>query len=59
MNIISHACRSYKSKPVKIWRDQDTPFHEYKDFTKDDWARYVEKCESEHFGPNSHYMQWL
>jgi hypothetical protein len=26
MKIISHAWRTYKSKLVKIWRDQDTPF---------------------------------
>jgi hypothetical protein len=26
MKIISHAWRSYKSKLVKIWRNQDTPF---------------------------------
>jgi hypothetical protein len=25
MKIISHDWRSYKSKLVKIWRDQDTP----------------------------------
>jgi hypothetical protein len=25
MKIISHAWRSYKSKLVKIWRNQDTP----------------------------------
>jgi hypothetical protein len=25
MKIISHAWRSYKSKLMKIWRDQDTP----------------------------------
>jgi hypothetical protein len=25
MKIISHAWRSYKSKLVKIWKDQDTP----------------------------------
>jgi hypothetical protein len=31
MKIISHAWRTYKSKLVKIWRDQDTPFHKYKD----------------------------
>jgi hypothetical protein len=59
MKIISHAWRSYKNKVVKIWRDQDTPFHKYKDLTKDDWARFVEQCESEHFGANSQYMQWL
>jgi hypothetical protein len=26
MKIMSHAWRSYKSKLVKIWRDQDNPF---------------------------------
>jgi hypothetical protein len=49
MKIISHDWRSYKSKLVKIWRNQDTPFCTYKDVTKEDWARFVEKCESEHF----------
>jgi biotin-(acetyl-CoA carboxylase) ligase len=49
MKIISHAWRSYKSKHVKIWRNQDTPFHKYKDVIKEDWARFVEKSESEHF----------
>jgi hypothetical protein len=34
MKIISHAWRSYKSKLVKIWRNQDTPFRKYKDVTK-------------------------
>jgi hypothetical protein len=33
---ISHAWRSYKSKLVKIWRDQDTPFHKYNDFSEED-----------------------
>jgi hypothetical protein len=36
MKFISHAWRRYKSKLVKIWRDQDTPFHKYKDMTKED-----------------------
>jgi hypothetical protein len=27
IKIISHAWRSYKSKLVKIWRNQDTPFN--------------------------------
>jgi hypothetical protein len=36
MKIISHAWRSYKNKLVKIWRDQDTHFHKYKDLTKED-----------------------
>jgi hypothetical protein len=57
MKIISHAWRRYKRKLVKIWRDQDTPFHKYKDLTKDDWVRFIEKCESEHFDVESQYMQ--
>jgi hypothetical protein len=59
MKIISHAWRSYKSKHVKIWRDQDTPFDKYKDLSKEDWVRFVEKCESENFTINSQCMQWL
>jgi hypothetical protein len=59
MKIISHAWRSYKSKLVNIWRNQDTPFRKYKDVTKEDWARFIENCESEHFAVESQYMQWL
>jgi hypothetical protein len=59
MKIISHGWRRYKSKHVKIWRNQDTPFCKYKDVTKEDWARFVEKCELEHFAVESQYMQWL
>jgi hypothetical protein len=59
MKIISHAWRSYKSKLVKIWRDQDTPLDKYKDLSKEDCARFVEKCESGNFVTNSQYMQWL
>jgi hypothetical protein len=40
MKIISHAWRSYKSKLVKMWRDQDIPFSKYKDVTKEGWARF-------------------
>jgi hypothetical protein len=36
MKIISHAWRRYKSKLVKIWRNQYTPFCKYKDVTKED-----------------------
>jgi hypothetical protein len=36
MKIMSHAWRRYKSKLVKIWRDQDTPFHKYKYLSKED-----------------------
>jgi hypothetical protein len=53
MKFISHAWRSYKSKLVKIWRDQDTPFRMYKDLTKEDWARFVENYEPERFGTNN------
>jgi hypothetical protein len=34
MKIISYAWRSYKSKLMKIRRNQDTPFRKYKDVTK-------------------------
>jgi hypothetical protein len=36
MKIISLAWRLYKSKLVKIWRDQDTPFRKYKDLSNED-----------------------
>jgi hypothetical protein len=59
MKIISRTWRSYKSTLVKIWRYQDTPFDKYKDLSKENWTRFVEKCESENFIMNSQYMQWL
>jgi hypothetical protein len=49
MKIISDAWRTYKSKLLKIWRD----------LTKEVWVRFVERCESENFGTDSRYMQWL
>jgi hypothetical protein len=57
--IIPHSWRSYKSKPVKIWWNQDTPFATYKDLSEEDWTRFVEKCESENIGVNSEYMKCL
>jgi hypothetical protein len=57
MKIISHAWRSYKSKLVKIRRNQDTPFNTYKDLSEEDWTRFVEKFESKNFAMNSEYMQ--
>jgi hypothetical protein len=36
MKIISHAWRTYKSKPMKIWRNQDTLFATYKDLSEED-----------------------
>jgi hypothetical protein len=59
MKIISHAWRRHESKLVKIWRNQDTPLDMYKDVAKEDWVRFVEKCQSEHFVAESQYMQWL
>jgi hypothetical protein len=59
MKMISHAWRSYKSKLVNIWRNQDTPFCKYKDVTKEDWARFVQKCGSEHLAMESQYIQCL
>jgi hypothetical protein len=59
IKIMCHAWRSYKSKLVKIWRNQGTPFTIYKDLSKEDWSIFVEKCELENFVVNSEYMQWL
>jgi hypothetical protein len=59
MKIISHAYKTYKSKLVKIWRNQDTPFRMYNDVIKEDWARFVRKCESKQFATENQYMQWL
>jgi hypothetical protein len=59
LKTISDALRSYKSKLVKIWRNQDTPFDTYKDLSEEDWVTFVEKCKSENFAVNSQYMQWL
>jgi hypothetical protein len=52
--IISHAWRSYKSKLVKIWRNQDTPFNTYKELLEEDRVHAVEN-----FTANNEYMQWL
>jgi hypothetical protein len=59
MKIISHAWGSYKSKLVKLWREKGSPFRKYKELTKEDWARFDEKCKSKNFAANSEYMQWL
>jgi hypothetical protein len=58
MMIISLAWRSYKSKLVKIWRNQGTLCDTYKDLSED-WMRFIEKWESENFAMSSEYMQWL
>jgi hypothetical protein len=59
MKIISHAWTSYKTKHVKIWRNQDTSFATYKDLSREDWSRFVKNYKSEKFAVNSEYMQWL
>jgi hypothetical protein len=59
MKIISHVWRSHKSKLVKIWRNQETPFSTYKDLSEEGWVKFVEKCESKNFAVNSEYMKWL
>jgi hypothetical protein len=59
MKIISHAWRSYKSKLVKIWRNQNTPFDTYKDLLEEHWMRFIEKCGLENIAVNCKYMQWL
>jgi hypothetical protein len=59
IKIISHTWMSYKSKLMKIWRNQDTPFATYKELSKKDWSRFVEKYELENFAMKSEYMQWL
>jgi hypothetical protein len=59
MKIISHAWRNYKSKLVKIWKQQNTPFATYKDLFEEDWTRFAEKCESQNFAMNSEYMKWF
>jgi hypothetical protein len=56
MKITSLTWRSYKSKLVKIWRDQDTNFLKYKDLKEEDWLRFVGKFKSEDFATSSQYM---
>jgi hypothetical protein len=56
MKTISHAWRSYKSKLMKIWRNQDTPFATYKDLAEKEWVGFVKKFELENFAMNSEYM---
>jgi hypothetical protein len=44
---------------VKFWRENESPFCKYKELRKENWARFVEKCESVNFVANSEYMQRL
>jgi hypothetical protein len=59
MKIISHTWKTCKSRLVKIWRKNESPFITYKELREEDWVRFVAKCESENFVANSQYMQWL
>jgi hypothetical protein len=56
IKIISHAWRTYKSSLVKCWRNKMNPFNTYKDL-REDWERFILKCESEDFAANSRHMQ--
>jgi hypothetical protein len=59
MKDISHSWRTYKSKLVKCWRNNENPFDKYKDLTQEDWERFVAKYQSPDFAKESEYMQWL
>jgi hypothetical protein len=34
---------------VKLWRENESPFHKYKELRKENWVRFVEKCEPGNF----------
>jgi L-lactate utilization protein LutC len=53
MKIIFHAWRTYKSRLVKLWRKNESPFIKYNVLREEDWSRFVAKCESENFAMNS------
>jgi hypothetical protein len=42
---------------LKIWRENDNPFHKYKMLRKEDWTRFVEKCKLQNFVVNSGNIQ--
>jgi hypothetical protein len=57
MKITSHSWRTYKSRPVKYCWNKTNPFCMYKELRKEEWERFVAKCESKYFAVNSQYMQ--
>jgi hypothetical protein len=58
MKGISHSWRGYKNRLVTCLRKKQNPFEKFKDL-KEDWERFVAKCESLEFVPNSEYMRQL
>jgi hypothetical protein len=46
MKIISHAWRTYKSRLVKILKEEN-PFEKFKDLTQEEWERFVTKCANQ------------
>jgi hypothetical protein len=56
MKGISHLWRGYKNKLVMCLRKKQNPFEKFKDL-KEDWERFVAKCESPEFVVNSEYMR--
>ena len=59
MKIISHAWRTYKSRLVKCFKEDQNPFDKFKDLKEEDWEQFVAKCRSAQFSAESEYMQWL
>jgi hypothetical protein len=56
MKGISHLWRGYKNRLVTCLRKKQNPFKKFKDL-KEDWERFVAKCESPEFVVNSEYMR--
>jgi hypothetical protein len=58
MKGISYSWRGYKNRLVTCLRKKQNPFEKFKDL-KEDWERFVTKCESPEFVANSEYMPQL
>jgi hypothetical protein len=56
MKGISHSWRGYKNKLVTSLRKKQNPFKKFKDL-KEDWERFIAKCEYLEFVVNSEYMR--
>jgi hypothetical protein len=52
MKGISHSWRSYKNRLTTCLRKKQNPFEKFKDL-KEDWERFIAKCESLEFIANS------
>jgi hypothetical protein len=58
MKGISHSWRIYKNRLMTCLRKKQNPFKKFKDL-KEDWERFIAKCESLEFIANSEYMRQL